>query len=82
MRLERSTVSIKRERGAEFGKKNDREGRSDAVVDGVERCKRATRCGTGGVFKPSKKHLYLKVKLSIWIVDIKRECGAKLGDSN
>ena len=37
----------------------------------------------GGVFKPSKKHnYYLKVKLSMWIVDIKREWGAKFGDSN
>ena len=35
-----------------------------------------------GVFKPSQKHIYPNVKLSMWIVDIKREWGAKFGDSN
>ena len=34
------------------------------------------------MFKPSTKHIYLKVKLSMWIVDIKREWGAKFSDSN
>ena len=63
-------------------KKNGRKGRRGDVVHGVERCKTNTRWGTGGVFKPSTKHIYLKVKLSIWIVDIKREWGPKFGDSN